>query len=255
MFSGDPELCPVTNNNEIKTDDSIPLHVAIIMDGNGRWATERGWARSEGHRVGVQNIRRVVRWFAGRGIKYVTLFAFSTENWHRPDNEVQALMDLLGETIGSEADFLHEQGVRINHIGRLDRLPTGLQEAIRQSLLLTAGNDGITLNIALDYGGRAEIADAVRAIVAGKLDPCDITEDTIRDHLYTNEMPDPDLVIRTGGEMRLSNFLLWQTAYSEYYSTPVLWPDFAEKEMVKALDIYSNRQRRYGRVSLEEEYS
>ena len=246
---------PAVNAGAVEAIDSIPRHVAIIMDGNGRWAGERGWSRSQGHRAGEENIRRVVRCLAGHGVKYVTLFAFSTENWYRPDDEVKALMELLGEAVGSETDSLHREGVCIKHIGRLDRLPPNLQDAIRESLELTKDNDTITLSVALDYGGRAEIIDAVRAIVAGKLAPDEITEDTFRDHLYTGGLPDPDLVIRTGGEMRLSNFLLWQTAYSEYYSSPVLWPDFDEGEMAKALEAYGRRQRRYGRVALEEEHS
>jgi undecaprenyl diphosphate synthase len=221
------------------------------MDGNGRWARERGWSRSQGHRAGKENIRRVIRRLADYGVKYVTLFAFSTENWDRPDDEVEALMVLLGETLRSETDSLHHEGVRIKHIGRLDGLPPELQDAIRQSMELTKDNDTMTLSLACNYGGRAEIIDAVRAIVASKLAPEEISEDAFQDYLYTSGLPDPDLVIRTGGEMRLSNFLLWQTAYSEYYSSPVLWPDFDEEEMTKALVAYGQRRRRYGRVVLE----
>jgi len=228
---------------------AVPNHVAIIMDGNGRWARERGLSRTEGHSAGVENIRRILRRFVHHGVKYVTLFAFSTENWDRPGDEVEALMELLGVAIHSETQPLHEEGVRIKHIGRLDRLPLGLQDAIRQSVELTKDNDVLTLSVAFNYGGRAEIVDAVRAIVADKLPPEKITEDRFQKYLYTSGLPDPDLIIRTAGEMRLSNFLLWQTAYAEYYSTPVLWPDFDENEIAAALKAYSQRQRRYGGIA------
>ena len=228
---------------------AIPDHVAIIMDGNGRWAEERGLSRSEGHSAGVENIRRILRRFVHHGVTYVTLFAFSTENWDRPDDEVEALMELLGVAIHDETQPLHEEGVRIKHIGRLERLPPGLQDAIRQSVELTKDNDVLTLSVAFNYGGRAEIVDAVRAIVADGLSPEEITEDLFRRYLYTGGLPDPDLIIRTAGEMRLSNFLLWQTAYAEYYSTPVLWPDFDEEEIDTALKAYSQRQRRYGGIA------
>ena len=223
-----------------------PKHVAIIMDGNGRWAGDRGLPRSDGHRAGTENVTRVLRSFSKSGVPYVTLFTFSTENWGRPDDEVGALMELLGDVIGRETLRLHEEGVRIRHIGRLGRLPAGLQEAIRQSVELTKENKAMTLSVAFDYGGRAEIIDAVRAIVADELKPDAITEDVFQKYLYTRGLPDPDLVVRTAGEMRLSNFLLWQTAYAEYYSTPVLWPDFDEGEVARALEAYGRRQRRYG---------
>ncbi len=222
------------------------------MDGNGRWARQRGMPRLEGHRAGTENIRRVIRCFAEHGVRYVTLFAFSTENWERPVNEVNGLMKLLGEVIESESQALHENGVRIRHLGRLDRLPPELREAIGRSLELTRHNTGLTLNVAFDYGGRAEILEAVRRVVASGLAPEEISEEVLQRHLYTCEVPDPDMIIRTGGEMRLSNFMLWQSAYSEYYSTPVFWPDFDEEEVVKALVAYSQRQRRFGRVAPED---
>ncbi len=222
------------------------------MDGNGRWAKQRGMPRLEGHRAGTGNIRRVITCFAEYGVRYVTLFAFSTENWERPVNEVNGLMKLLGEVIESESQALHENSVRIRHLGRLDRLPQELQDAIRRSLDLTRHNTGLTLNVAFDYGGRAEILEAVRRVVASGLAPEDISEEVFQRHLYTPEIPDPDMIIRTGGEMRLSNFMLWQSAYSEYYSTPVFWPDFDEEEVVKALVAYSQRQRRFGRVTPED---
>ena len=228
---------------------TIPGHVAIIMDGNGRWAGERGWSRVEGHHAGTENVRRVLRELARHGVKHVTLFTFSTENWDRPDEEVSALMELLGEAMDREVRWLHEDGVRIRHIGRLDRLSPKLRRAILDSTELTKDNQRMTLSVAFDYGGRAEIVDAVRAIVADGLTPSEIDQDVLERYLYTSGLPDPDLIIRTAGEMRLSNFLLWQTAYAEYYSTPVLWPDFDEGEVVKALVAYSRRQRRYGKVA------
>ena len=226
----------------------LPTHVAIIPDGNGRWARRRGWPRLEGHRAGTENVRRVVRSFADFGVRYLTLFAFSTENWERPWSEVQGLMDILGEVIEREARELHKEGVRVRHLGRLDRLSQGLQEAIRRSVELTRHNTRLTLNIALDYGGKAEVLQAVRRILADGLDPEEVTEEVFSRYLYTAGLPDPDMIIRTAGEMRISNFLLWQGAYSEYYSTPVLWPDFDEAEVRKALEAYSRRQRRFGRV-------
>jgi undecaprenyl diphosphate synthase len=222
------------------------------MDGNGRWASERGMHRSEGHKAGVDNVRRITTSFADHGVKYLTLFAFSTENWERPDDEVGFLISLMGEAVRQETQPLHEQGVRIRHIGRLDRLPGGLKDAIRESMELTKDNKGITLNLAYDYGGRAEIIDAVRAMVADGLQPDDITEDTLQRHLYTAGLPDPDLIIRTAGEMRISNFLIWQSAYAEYYATDVHWPDFDELQVAKALEAYGGRQRRYGRLDPDE---
>jgi len=222
------------------------------MDGNGRWASERGMHRSEGHKAGVDNVRRITTSFADHGVKYLTLFAFSTENWERPDDEIGFLISLMREAVHQETQPLHEQGVRIRHIGRLDRLPGGLKDAIRESMELTKDNKGITLNLAYNYGGRAEIIDAVRAMVADGLQPDDITEDTLQRHLYTAGLPDPDLIIRTAGEMRISNFLIWQSAYAEYYATDVHWPDFDELQVAKALEAYGGRQRRYGRLDPDE---
>lgn len=227
---------------------SLPRHVAIVMDGNGRWAESRSLSRSEGHRIGTENVRRVLRRFSDVGVKYVTLFAFSTENWDRPDDEVGFLMELLGRVIVDETPELHKAGVRIKHIGRLEPLPVKLQNAIRHSVDLTQGNDSIILSVACNYGARAEILDAIQAIIRDGIDPADLSEEIFQTYLQTNELPDPDLIIRTAGEMRLSNFLLWQAAYAEYYSTPVFWPDFDEEEVNKALKEYSHRRRRYGKV-------
>ena len=227
---------------------SIPSHVAIVMDGNGRWAEERGWTRTEGHRAGLENIRKIVKFFSKNGVKYLTLFAFSTENWDRPNEEVKILIELLEQAVREETKPLHDDGVRIRHIGRLDRLPVNLRDSILDSVALTSANQGINLNIAYDYGSRTEIVDAVKRIVVEGLSPDEITEDLFSTKLYTNGIPDPDFVIRTAGEMRLSNFLMWQCAYAEFYTTKCWWPDFDEDEASKALDEFSNRKRRYGKL-------
>lgn len=227
-----------------------PTHVAIIMDGNGRWAERRKLPRSAGHRAGTENIRRVIGECASSGVKYLTLYAFSTENWERPDEEVRTLMDILEDVIHREIRALHEQGVRLLHLGTLERLSPGLQDAVRQAIELTKDNRGITLNVAFNYGGRAEILGAVRRIVQEGISPQEIDEAIFSTYLNTAGMPDPDLIIRTAGEMRLSNFLLWQSAYSEYYCTPAFWPDFDEKELHMALIAYSQRHRRFGKVKV-----
>lgn len=226
-----------------------PRHVAVIMDGNGRWALSRGWSRSEGHRAGTQNLRRVIKAFSESGVEYLTLYAFSTENWVRPDDEVNFLLDILREVLVSEAQSLHEQNVRIQHLGRVDRLTPELRDAIQEAVELTKSNSGLTLSGAFDYGGRAEILDAMRAMLADGVAPDQLTEDLFGSYLYTDGMPDPDLVIRTAGEMRLSNFLIWQSAYAEYYATPVFWPDFDETEVEKALEAFGRRHRRFGTVA------
>lgn len=228
-----------------------PEHVAIIMDGNGRWATSQGMNRSQGHRAGTDNVRRILRAFNKNGVKYVTLYAFSTENWGRPNDEVQALMELIWEAIRREVQNLHEEGVRILHLGRLDRLNPGLRSAISDSVELTKNNSELTLCVAFDYGGRAEILNAIQSMLADGVNPDDVTEDLFRGYLYTHEIPDPDLIIRTAGDMRLSNFLIWQAAYSEFYFTSVFWPDFDQDDVTKAIAEYNNRKRRFGKVSPE----
>jgi len=227
----------------------LPVHVAIIMDGNGRWATERGMPRLDGHNAGTENIRTVIRTFAERGIQYLTMFAFSTENWSRPQSEVQGLWHLLGDVIDRELPSLHENGIRLRHIGRRDRLPGELLAAIDHATGLTKDNARLTLSVALDYGGRAEIVAGIREILRDKLAPEQITEDRLAAYLYTIGLPDPDLVIRTAGELRLSNFLIWQCAYAEIYVTQTYWPDFGPAEIDKALEAYSRRQRRFGGVT------
>jgi undecaprenyl diphosphate synthase len=225
---------------------ALPRHVAFILDGNGRWAEKRGLPRLEGHRAGVNNIRRILRCLDEHEVKYVTLYAFSTENWNRPADEVNGIFDILREVVGKETRELHKNGVRIRHIGRFQGLPEGVQKAIKKAVKLTENNRGMTLGVALNYGGRAEILDAVSRITSDNISPRDIDEKLFNRYLYTAGMPDVDLVIRTSGEMRTSNFLIWQSAYSEYYFTPVLWPDFDEEELEKALLDYSQRQRRFG---------
>ncbi len=225
-----------------------PRHVAIIMDGNGRWARERGLPRLGGHKAGTANIRNVIRAFADHGVQYLTIYAFSTENWSRPDTEVKGLWHILSQVIRRERDELHKNGVRLLHIGRRDRLSPRLVKAIDQAVELTRYNTRITLSVALDYGGRAEIAEAVRRMLATGLRPDQVTEEAIARHLYTAGVPDPDLVIRTAGEMRMSNFLIWQSAYAEYYSTTVYWPDFNQAEVERALQAYARRERKFGGV-------
>ncbi len=225
-----------------------PQHVALIMDGNGRWAKERGLPRLLGHQAGGDNIRRVVELFADYGIKYLTLYMFSTENWDRPQDEVSGLLNLLAEKIDSETAAFHKDNIRLKHFGRLDRLSPQLRQKVKAAIELTKNNTRMTLCLAFDYGGRNEIVEAVQHLVSGGISPIDIDEAQVNQYLYSSGIPDPDLVIRTGGEMRLSNFLLWQAAYSELYFTPVLWPDFGRKEIEEALLDYRQRQRRLGNI-------
>lgn len=224
----------------------LPIHIAIIMDGNGRWAEQRGLPRLEGHKAGVDSVRRVVKYLRQYQIKYITIYGFSTENWSRPVQEVKGLLRLLEDRIEEETLELHRNGVRLRHLGQLERIPRHLQQAIKQAVELTKNNTGIYLNVAFNYGGRTEILDAVRQLMAQGASPQNTDEGRFSSCLYTAGLPDVDLVIRTGGELRISNFLLWQTAYSELYFTKVLWPDFDEYEVDQALLSYSQRQRRFG---------
>ena len=235
-----------------RTLQQTPAHVAIIMDGNGRWAKERGRPRLEGHRAGVDNIRSVLETLSEYGVKYLTIYAFSTENWHRPHEEVESLMVILQEAIQRETSALHERGVRILHLGRVDRLSPELKEAVSYAQELTKDNTAITLSVAFDYGGRAEILQAARQVVQEGISPEALDEAKFGSYLYTAALPDPDLIIRTGGEMRLSNFLLWQSAYSEYYPTSTLWPDLGEKDIATAIESFSRRQRRFGALQSED---
>ncbi len=232
--------------------EKIPRHIGIVMDGNGRWAKQRKLPRLMGHRAGTENTRRVLRACGEFGIEIVTLYGFSTENWQRPKDEVNGLFSIFEDAIDREVPELHRNGVRLRHLGRTDRLPERLVKKIEKAMELTKDNDRLTLNLAFNYGGRAEIVDATRRIIAEGIDPAAIDEELFASYLYTAGLPDLDLFIRTGGEMRLSNFLLWQTAYAEYYTTPTYWPDFDEAELEKALLAYSQRTRKFGR--LIEEY-
>jgi len=226
----------------------VPHHVGIVMDGNGRWAQAHGLSRLAGHKAGTDNIRRVLQAATELGVKVLTLYAFSTENWGRPPDEVTGLMNLLGEVIRRETRDLHANGVRIRHSGRLEGIAPNLQRQIQDAVTLTSDNQRITLNVAFNYGGRAEIVDAIRHIMQDGYPPPAVTEALISQYLYTGDLPDPDLIVRTGGEYRLSNFLIWQAAYAEYYATPTYWPDFDEVELATALEEFSRRERRFGKV-------
>lgn len=223
-------------------------HVAIIMDGNGRWATRRHLPRIAGHKAGVDALRRVVECAADEHIEMLSVYAFSTENWGRPKTEVDGLLRIFWETIRSDLEKLHNKGVRLRHLGRLSDLSPDIQRAVREMVELTKNNTTIALNVCFNYGGRAELVDAVRQIVADGRDPASITEELISSYLYTRDLPDPEMVIRTAGEMRVSNFLLWQSAYSEYYATPTLWPDFGRADLLEALESFQKRQRRFGKL-------
>jgi len=225
-----------------------PEHVAIIMDGNGRWAQGRHLPRLAGHRAGVRNMHRIVRAAADIEIPMLTLYAFSTENWGRPTEEVEGLMEIFADAAERETRNLHRNGVRIQHIGSLDNVPLAQRRAIERAVELTKDNHRLQMNVAFNYGGRAEVVNAVQEIIASGADPGQITESTISEHLYTAGMPDPDLVIRTAGEMRLSNFLIWQASYSEYYFSPKMWPDFGEDDFREALRDYAARRRKFGRL-------
>jgi undecaprenyl diphosphate synthase len=235
-----------------KDHPRIPRHVAIIMDGNGRWAKNRGFPRLAGHRAGVGNVRPVLSTLSEYGVEYVTLYAFSTENWNRPPEEVVGLMAILKEAIDRETPALHERGVRILHLGRTGQLSPDLQEALNRAQDLTKANKGITLSVAFDYGGRSEILEAVKRIIREEIPVEELDEYRFSRYLYTANLPDPDLIIRTGGELRLSNFLLWQSAYSEYYHTPTLWPDLGDDDIARAMESFSQRHRRFGALDVDD---
>ena len=220
------------------------------MDGNGRWAQERGLPRIEGHRKGVERVRVVLDTLGALGVEYVTVYAFSTENWGRPQDEVDGLMNIFSSAVEEQTRELHEQNVRIVHLGKTMNLDPELRDAVENAQKLTAANTGVTLNVAFDYGGRDEIIQAVRRIIRDGLDPDRLDEEIFRSYLFTSHSPDPDLIIRTAGEQRISNFLLWQSAYSEFYHTPTLWPDLQPSELEQALQAYRSRQRRYGKVAM-----
>jgi undecaprenyl diphosphate synthase len=232
--------------------DRVPTHVAIIMDGNGRWAISRGLPRLAGHRAGTENLRKVIEACIEFGVHYLTIYAFSTENWGRPTEEVQGLMQILEDVIDRELQELHDQGVQLHHIGRLDGLEPSLREKVLHAVDYTRGNDRLVLNVAFNYGGRDEIVCAIQRIIQDGVEPEEVTDELVSHYLFTAGVPDPDLIIRTSGELRGSNFLIWQGAYCEWYFTPTYWPDFDKENLRLALEEFSRRERRYGRISANE---
>ena len=244
---------PGSRLDQVRQQGAVPRHVAIIMDGNGRWARERGLDRSAGHQAGARSVREVVEASLHAGVEVLTLFAFSQENWQRPPAEIDALMTLLEEYIASEADELRREGVVVRMLGDLDRLAPSSRAAVDRIEAATRGGSRLALNVCISYGSRAEIVRAARLlaerVAAGELAPSDIDEAAFAAELYTAEWPDPDLLVRTSGEMRISNFLLWQVAYAELHVTPVLWPDFTREDFYAAVLDFQRRDRRFGRVS------
>ena len=233
---------------EDKKLETLPRHVAIIMDGNGRWAKARGLPRLAGHRAGTENLRPILEASVEFGIDILTIWAFSTENWRRPDAEVKGLLRILERMIKRELQELHKQGVRLRHIGQMDRLPGRLGRQVQDAVVMTKDNDRIVLNVAFDYGGRAEIVRAVQQIIREGIPADEVNEDVLSAHMYTAGQPDPDLIIRTGGDLRTSGFMLWQSAYTEYYITSTFWPDFGREELHQALVAFSQRDRRFGGI-------
>jgi undecaprenyl diphosphate synthase len=236
----------MADQNNRETPPDVPQHIAIIMDGNGRWAEKHFLPRLAGHQAGTENLREIIKACVEFGVKYLTVYAFSTENWKRSPDEVSGLLKILAESLEKELGELHKQGVQLRHIGRLERLNADLSKKIRKAMELTKNNQRLVLNIAWNYGGRDEIVYAVEQIIKEGIESSQVDEETISQHLFTTNLPDPDLVIRTSGEMRTSNFLPWQTAYSEWYFTPILWPDFKKPELEKAIQAYNQRERRFG---------
>lgn len=238
------------NDKKVDVEDLpvLPRHIAIIMDGNGRWARKRGLPRVAGHRAGAENLRRIINACVDIGIEILTIYAFSTENWDRPESEVRGLMNIFTRVLDQELMELHKQGVCLHHLGDLKGIDLELQDKVRHALELTKDNDRLILNVAFNYGGRAEILHAVCQMLADNISAEDLTEELFSNYLFTKGLPDPDLVIRTSGELRISNFLIWQAAYAELYATPAYWPDFDREELQAALVEYAQRERRFGRV-------
>lgn len=235
--------------NTEKVFARIPEHIAIIMDGNGRWAAARGLPRLAGHKAGTENLRTILRAAVEFGVKYLTIYAFSTENWRRPQDEVKGLMLIVEDVIERELTELHQEGVQLRHIGRLEGLRPQLIRKVKGAIELTKNNKRLVLCIAFNYGGRDEITWAIRHMLADGVNQTEVTEDLVNKYLFTAGIPDPDLIIRTSGEMRISNFLIWQSAYAEWYITPTYWPDFNKEELRKAIIEYGRRDRRYGKIS------
>jgi len=231
----------------------IPSHVAIIMDGNGRWALEKGLPRVSGHKAGTENLREVIEASVEFGIKYLTIYAFSTENWKRPTEEIQGLMRIFKTMLDRELNNLHENGVQLRHFGHLDRIEKVLKDKVREAINLTKDNQTLILNVAFNYGGRDEILRAVQRIINDGVSAKEIDEKLFSQYLYSADCPDPDLIIRTSGEFRCSNFLIWQGAYSEWYFTPTYWPDFGREDLYEALSAYNQRERRYGEVKMDQD--
>ena len=229
--------------------EKIPRHVAMIMDGNGRWALQRGLPRLAGHKAGTENLRRVIRASVEFGIKYLTIYAFSTENWGRPPEEVRGLMFILQDVIDKELSELNNEGVQLRHIGRLERLDSRIQKKVLHAIDLTKNNDRLVVNVAFNYGGRDEIVCAIQKMINDGVPAEEVTDELVNKYLFTAGVPDPDLIIRTSGELRVSNFLIWQAAYSEWYITPTYWPDFDREEYRTAIESFANRDRRFGKVS------
>lgn len=229
--------------------ERIPTHVAIIMDGNGRWARQRGLPRLAGHRAGTENLRRIIQACIEFGIQYLTIYAFSTENWGRPQEEVEGLLRIVEDVIDRELQELHDQGVQLHHIGRLDRLEVGLREKMLHAMDYTRDNHKLVLNVAFNYGGRDEIVYAIQHLIRDGVPAEDVNEELVSQYLFTSGTPDPDLIIRTSGELRGSNFLIWQGAYCEWYFTPAYWPDFDKEQLRLALEEFGHRERRYGKIS------
>lgn len=236
----------MSEESSMDTLERVPKHIAIIMDGNGRWALSRGLPRLAGHRAGTENLRRVIEACIEFGIEYLTIYAFSTENWGRPLEEVRGLMRILEDVIDRELRELHDQGVQLRHIGRLDRLNPKLRQKVLDAIEYTKDNDRLVLNVAFNYGGRDEIVCAIQAMIRAGVKAEDVTDELVSEYLFTAGEPDPDLIIRTSGELRGSNFLIWQGAYSEWYFTPTYWPDFDKDELRLALEEFISRERRYG---------
>ena len=235
-----------------KTDSfiKVPTHIAVIMDGNGRWAAAHGLPRNAGHQAGTENLRPVIRACVEFGVQYLTIYAFSTENWGRPDDEVQALMHILAEVIDRELEELNEEGVQLRHIGRLERLEPLLREKVIHAVERTRNNKRLVLNVAFNYGGRDEIVCAIQGMIEAGVKPEEVNDALVDRYLFTAGTPDPDLIIRTSGEMRISNFLIWQAAYAEWYVTPTYWPDFDKEELRKAIISFGERDRRFGKLSI-----
>ena len=239
----------MNNPNNQDLPEKIPTHIAIIMDGNGRWALKRGLPRLAGHRAGTENLRRIIEACIEFGIRYLTIYAFSTENWGRPQEEVQGLMRIIEDVIDRELQELHDQGVQLRHIGRLDGLDPVLQKKVLHAVEYTKENSKLILNVAFNYGGRDEIVCAIQGMIRDGIAPDDVNEELVSHYLFTSGVPDPDLVIRTSGELRGSNFMIWQGAYSEWYFPPTYWPDFDKEQLRQALEVFGRRHRRYGKVS------